>query len=365
MTFVAWAAAAALVGGAWGARAQTISPEPEPESDPYIVKQGDILETLAARFLGSEELWPEIWRINPGIKDPHRISPGQRILIPRPRTIAEIRQISRRVDSRPQPVLPWSAAHVGEQLKRRAGVRTHRRSSTQLRFEDGSDLTIGEESLVFLREPTARRAAVSRSSIEIVEGQGDLALPVPGAASARADIEVVVGSARVSPSRAPDGTSWSRARQTAAGGPAQLMIYKGAGEVQAGGSKVKVGEGMGTSVERGEKPKPPEPLLPAPAVVLPSSGAGFDYANPRFAWRSVAGARSYTVEVCADAACARLVARVTEIGETEWVSEGLPVGDFFWRVTAQSATGLDGYPSHPRSLTVRTLWRRPAVASQG
>ena len=38
---------------------------------------------------------------------------------------------------------------------------------------------------------------------------------------------------------------------------------------------------------------------------------------------------------------------------------GLPMGDLYWRVTAVSATGLDGFPAEARPVSIRSYWRRP------
>ncbi len=46
-------------------------------SDIYIIKKGDTLWDLSARFFGDPFVWPSLWKQNPHIKDPHWIYPGQ------------------------------------------------------------------------------------------------------------------------------------------------------------------------------------------------------------------------------------------------------------------------------------------------
>ena len=45
--------------------------------DVYVVKDGDTLWDIAEHFFGDPLTWPDIWKKNLFIEDPHWIYPGQ------------------------------------------------------------------------------------------------------------------------------------------------------------------------------------------------------------------------------------------------------------------------------------------------
>lgn len=332
------------------------------EADEIIwhdVVAGDTLEALTARYLGDASLWRENWKLNPDVKDPHQLRPGQRIriIVKRQQPTAEIRGVSRKVESKPQADPTWTPARVGEVLKEKDGVRTYEKSSADLGFADGSRLVVTEQSLVFLREIGARLVgAVTRRAVEIVDGQAEI--QAKGLAEPAAGIEFVIGGARALAQPGAGKGMETRVRKSASGG-SQVMVFEGQTDVEAGGKSVLVPSGMGTSVPRGGTPTAPEKLLPAPELLAPVAGTAYGQANPRFSWKPVAGAQSYTVEVCVDAECGQVVDRATRVAGTRWSPDGLPLGEFRFRVMAVSASGLDGLPSTTPGFRIESLWRRP------
>lgn len=76
---LAVAAASAISIAAWAQEVRTGDILRTGHPDEYIVKKGDTLWDISGTFLSKPWLWPDIWEINPQIKDPHWIYPGDLI----------------------------------------------------------------------------------------------------------------------------------------------------------------------------------------------------------------------------------------------------------------------------------------------
>lgn len=85
------------------------------------------------------------------------------------------------------------------------------------------------------------------------------------------------------------------------------------------------------------KAAPAAARLLAPEPMTPSSGGYLDFGTA-VSWRPVEGADSYSVELCADAACSRVVDRASNLTRTWWQPKIPRTGAYYWRVTANSAS---------------------------
>lgn len=323
----------------------------------HVIRPGDSLHTIAARYLGDAGRWRELVPLNPEVTDPNLLSPGGRLRLRLDAVLsaqtALVARVSRQVEERPEPT-EWRQATAGDLLREKDGLRTFDASSAFLRFGDSRDLLVTENSLIFLRVAGQKLRSERIDAVEIVAGQADLQGKV--AANRKHDeVEILVGGSRAQVRAGADGSVSTRARRPSAGG-AQLMVYQGASAVEAAGQRVDLVAGTGTVVAQGAAPGAPEKLLPAPSLEFPAAAARLGFTNASFRWREVPGAVGYTFELCNDARCTSLQRRRLDITGGRH-AETVPVGTYHWRVTARAASGLDGYPSESSEVVIAATGR--------
>ena len=320
----------------------------------HTVEAGETLSSITYDYLGDSYFWRENWRLNPDVQDPDLLRIGQRLRIITARKLdvqrAEIVRLKPLVEKRRvDQDADWVEAFRGDLLEEQDGLSTEEGASAGLRFGDGAELTVTENSRVFLRRIGVTLRGVKQETIEIDRGQADLSGTTLSARSS--EIEIIVGDTRTKPSPDSDGRVANRLRKDE-NQAARLMVYQGRNAVEAAGQRVDLGAGMGTSVPQGGPPAPPEVLLGSPRASSPAEASAFGYSNPLLSWNALDGAARYTVEVCFDAECGRYIARGVGVIGTSWRPPALPVGSHFWRVRGVSGTGLDGYASRPRNLVI-------------
>lgn len=324
----------------------------------HIIRPGDTFMGLTQEYLGTTRHWRAVENLNPDMVE-RRLTPGNRmqVLIDPSRVplAARIAQRSGNVEAQPTPN-DWLGAQNDDLLLEKDAARTGRRSSAELKLHDGTSVVITEESLVFLRALGRGVSTIASNrktqQVEVMSGQADLS-SLAGSNENREDVEVILGTSTLKlPRETPIRTRAVRVDDTS-----RIGLYEGEASFEGGGqTAMALSEGEGVVAAAGEEPKK-EQLLDMPEMLEPPAGAVLVVGRPAQAnWSAPRGnVASYTFEVCRDPACGDLVARTTGLESTSFDLPDLAVGSYFWRVTAASPSGLDGYPSEASPISVVEL----------
>jgi hypothetical protein len=316
----------------------------------YTVVAGDTMETITKRMLGSSEFWQANWKLNPTVKNPNLLSIGQKLRVISTREVIAERakiELATNQTEKQLAAASWRPAAAGDELADGDAVRTRAQSTAILRFNAQSILRLGEYSQIFLTKKETTLRGVDRASIEVSQGDVDVVFDKRGVS--KTEIEVISGGSRVQAVADAQGNGQVRTGR-GEGGATKVMVFAGNSTVSAAGANVNVPTGMGTKVPVKGPPMTPEKLLPAPT--LNNAALQWNYSNGLVAWSAVKGAMNYAIEICADAACDHLQQRQRDVASAQWQVKPLPVGDWYWRVSAVSANGLDGYPSATGKLHI-------------
>ncbi len=314
----------------------------------YVVQAGDSCRRLAQRLYGDRARVDLIHAHNPQLgPGPHRLEPGTSLrVLPEPLREAEATLVRKRreVQAR-RGDEPWADARIHAPLQTGHQVATGERATAELAFRDGARLQMRSRSLVILvGSGRARRRDLGEARLErgvlrsrlaelAGEGRERLALATPSA-DTRLGAESVV---RV----AEDGES---------------IVAALRGDSEVGG--VRVPEGMGTRVRRGERPARPRPLPPAPRWSIEARprviGLGGSGASLSGHWEPVEEARRYRVEISTQPDGRDLFAALEIVApSTSFTLHRVPAGVYYARVATIDGEGFEGRASPRRAFTVR------------
>lgn len=280
------------------------------------------------------------------------------------RKIAELTGFLNKVEHRNRAALEWGGARKDMPLADGDKIRTSAAAQAMVRFLEGSELTIDENSLVTIRAPRREADALV------------------------ADIQIEGGTVRASLTRGPDGKERTLSIRDAAGevteistagsdgGIAELSIvmrpdrssrivmHRGQAKVVGMGQTIELGEGdaaasdpAGGALTRTDAPDAPELGRPANALVTGTATTvvatqGEPPPEVELTWKSVTGAKGYKVEVASDQRFNDIQA-VGQVGDaTRYTFRPGGPGDFFWRVTSIDEAGMPSAASEPSAFKI-------------
>ncbi|WP_240097023.1 FecR domain-containing protein [Thermomonas flagellata] len=297
----------------------------------YRVRPGDTVWDLARRYLRADIPWQQLQAHN-RIADPARLAPGSVLRIPvewlklqpAPATVLGVRgQASfERPGRPPQPVVAGMQVGMGLLLRTGAGA------SLTLRFADGSELLLQENSALALdRLGAYGRSGMVDTRLRLLQGRvSNQVNKLRRGSSFSIQTPALTSSVR--------GTRF-RVAQDAAG--ARTEVSEGLVQAQDARDRVQLQAGQGVASRGPRSPLAAQALLPAPAGLAVDAGQ-----RPiRLRWQAVPGAARYRVEVGGTPAFPYLLLD-TVVDAPELAIAALPDGAQRFRVRAIAADGLEG-----------------------
>lgn len=302
----------------------------------YRVVKGDNLYTLAERYFLRAGDYAIIQRLN-RITNPRRLQIGTPIVIPR----SLLRQEpvaatihSFRGDVRIGARGNQSPATVGRTVREGDWIDTDRKSFVSLRLSDGSVITLPSQTS--MRVERLRRTLLTRSierSFRIDRGRaGAIVTPMKDPQS---NFRLLTPTA-VSAVR---GTRFRMSYDPASGRTTTEVLE---GTVGFKSDDQRIEQNLASGFGMTNMLSSPVSLLPSPELLRPAQIQ--DEEQLHFALKPLAEATGYRVEIASDAGFLDLIDE-TIVSSAEASLPSLRNGDYFVRVTALAADGLEGLSS--------------------
>lgn len=308
---------------------------PPPRSDElvYTVRRGDTLIDLAKRGFRRQVDYLVAQRHN-RIANPRALQPGSALRIPF--RILKTQPIGAKVVAfRGAALVAGAKPRVGTPVREGAVLQTGADAFLAIELADGSLLTLPSRSR--MKVSSLHRIVLTGDVVkrfELIDGRTETEVQKAKSPGDRFEIQTPVSVAAVR------GTKF----RVTFGDDASIAgasVLEGAVSVAAGNRSVEVPQGKGL-VASAAGPGEPVALLPKPLLENPDKLQDEELVT--FAVQPVAGARSYRLQLAADAGFIETFAEAENPG-TKLAFSGIPNGSFFARVTAISPEEIEGFPS--------------------
>ncbi|MFC2048899.1 LysM peptidoglycan-binding domain-containing protein [Elusimicrobiota bacterium] len=289
------------------------------------VRTGDTLHGFAEKYLKDINQWPSIYELNKKtIKDPNRIFPKERILIPvemLKEEVGDLVKIVKEVKVKKRESRSWRKGKKQERMFPEDGIRTGGSSSARVNFLVGSHIEVAPDSLIYLK-PTIRKTAVA----SLLEGGLNVK-----------ETKVITPSAEIIPKKNSQyDVNVDNNKVT------KVSVFNGEVDVKAQGKIVTVLKGYRTIVKMNKMPEDP--------VFLPLSGEEALEFQDEFAKNSNI---TFLLRVAPTERFNELEKDLkVEALTRKTIREGLSPGQHFWKAAVIDTDGFQGEYSDPRAIYI-------------
>lgn len=306
----------------------------------YIVNDGDTLWDFSRKNLNRADRWQALQKIN-GVVDPKKLQPGSRLRVP----LDWVRRIPVQatvtaLSGTAELLTPHgnNEVAVGDKISLGDQLQVAADSSLAIEFADGSQVTFFANSQVFFDQLSQfGQSGMVDTRFRLESGRVDT--KAAKAVGAGSQFEVVTPSAISAVRGTEFRTTVKESSQIS-----QVEVLEGTVAVRGKGTTRAVKAGFGTQVEPRKAPIVPRKLLAAPVFELPDMVTTPAYL---LTWQSNAKAAQYRVEI-SDSANFFTVRFNRAVTASRVSLPDLPDGEYYLRVRAIDALGLEGFDNTQR-----------------
>lgn len=304
----------------------------------YTVRPGDTLWDISEELLLDRGYWRRLQKRN-NVRETKHLRPGTKLNIPI--KWLKVQPVEARViHVHGDPKLTIAVSGIVQPLSEGAilslgdVIRTGTGSSATIEFADGSRLDVhGGSRVVMDRLSEYGRTGMIDTRVRLENGRSRMKVPPKRDPDSRFEIWTPAAISAVRGTDFRVGTDDS-------GDASRIETLTGNVQFQAMGASVSVRKGFGSTARKGERPRQPVPLLPAPDLsTLPPV---IERVPITIALQPVVGAMAYRLQIAADDTFTNLLFDQTYPGPNVRGPD-LADGDYVLRIRAIDPLGLEGF----------------------
>ena len=244
----------------------------------------------------------------------------------------------------------WINADYNVPLEKGDVVQTGAEGMAKIVFNDGTNYTVKQDSLIVIEENSANDQQQTNVSVAVTTGTVDLttATYVQGSKS-----QVIVAGAKAS--LAPDSSAM--VHNNPMSDQHEILVKKGSGEIERNGETVHLSnwekvsfQSASKSMNRATEIGPPAPITPGnmmPVFINPGEKAK----EVEFAWSPMPNAAGYRLRISHNPYFSSLLMD-RKVEAASVVVTGLPVGAYYWSIQSYDGAGKESVESEKNRFTI-------------
>ena len=244
----------------------------------------------------------------------------------------------------------WINADYNVPLEKGDVVQTGAEGMAKIVFNDGTNYTVKQDSLIVIEENSANDQQQTSVSVAVTTGTVDLttATYVQGSKS-----QVIVAGAKAS--LAPD--SAAMVHNNPKDDQHEILVKKGSGEIERNGEAVHLSswekvsfQSESKTMERATEIGPPTPITPGNMMPV-FINEGEKSKEVEFAWTPMANAAGYRLRISHNPYFSSLLLD-RKVETPSVVVTGLPAGAYYWSIQSYNAAGKASVESEKNRFTL-------------